>query len=505
MAQPAPTAEQQKIVEAALTGGSLVIEAGAGTGKTTTLKLVAQALAEASEEHIGGVSQGVYIAYNKAIQVEAAASFPSNVTCKTAHSLAYRSHGAPNKARLNGQRINARAAAQILSIQPFTTDLTLADDKTLEITPRQIAVAVKEAIGNFCNSADREPSFKHVPRNDLLTDQGNTNYRIHVLPYFKAAWLDITIKGGRLTQPYFSHDCYLKMWTLTDPQLGYDFVLFDEAQDANPCIAYVVQIQESQQIMVGDRAQAIYGWRGAVDAMTNFTADHRLFLSQSFRFGDAVAEQANRWLNLVGTPLRLTGFDKIDSKIGGSDQPNAILCRTNAGCIESALNMQEQGLRVAIQGGTKQIESFANAANKLIEGVGCDHPELGIYRTWAEVQQAVKDGEASDLGAMVRIIDNYGVVTVLEVCRNSASPETADVIVSTAHKAKGLEWDSVRIHGDFKAPKEGGKISVTEAMLIYVAVTRAKLNLDNAALGWLDAMEAEINDTLDNEEAASAA
>lgn len=494
MAQPAPTAEQQKIIEAAQTGGNLVIEAGAGTGKTTTLKLVAQALAP---------KRGLYIAYNKAIQVEAAASFPENVTCKTAHSLAYRSHGAPNARRLNGQRINARVAAQILSIQPFVTDLVVrGDSDKLEVTPRQIAVSVREAIGRFCNSADREPSYFHIPTPDVLTDEGKRAYRNHVLPYVKAAWEDINRKGGRLTQPYFSHDCYLKMWTLTDPQMGYDFVLFDEAQDANPCIAYVVQIQKAQQIMVGDRAQAIYGWRGAVDAMQNFKADHHLYLTQSFRFGNAVAEQANRWLNLVGTPLRLTGFEKIASTVDSLEQPNAILCRTNAGCIEAAMNMQANGVKVAIQGGTKQIESFAKAANDLMQGLGCDHPELGIYKTWNEVQKAVQDGEASDLGAMVRIIDNYGVVAVLEVCRNSSKVEDADVVVSTAHKAKGLEWDGVRIHGDFKAPKEGGKLSVSEAMLIYVAVTRAKLTLDNVALSWLDQMEREINETMDEGEAA---
>ena len=32
--------------------------------------------------------------------------------------------------------------------------------------------------------------------------------------------------------------------------------------------------------------------------------------------------------------------------------------------------------------------------------------------------------------------------------------DTADLIVSTAHKAKGREWDSVRIANDFKAPQE---------------------------------------------------
>lgn len=34
--------------------------------------------------------KGLYLAYNKAIQTDAARKFPSHVDCKTAHSIAYR-------------------------------------------------------------------------------------------------------------------------------------------------------------------------------------------------------------------------------------------------------------------------------------------------------------------------------------------------------------------------------------------------------------------------------
>ena len=61
---------------------------------------------------------------------------------------------------------------------------------------------------------------------------------------------------------------------------------------------------------------------------------------------------------------------------------------------------------------------------------------------------------------------------------------SAAVQVLTLHGAKGLEWDRVRIHNDFK-PSKDGTISKAEAMLAYVAVTRAKLALDAAALDFI--------------------
>jgi superfamily I DNA/RNA helicase len=78
---------------------------------------------------------------------------------------------------------------------------------------------------------------------------------------------------------------------------------------------------------------------------------------------------------------------------------------------------------------------------------------------------------------------------VIVAIMNNCQPEsTAQVVVSTAHKAKGREWDSVRLAGDFDVqPRKNAKGDWTEPAdgelrLAYVAATRAKLELDAAGL-----------------------
>lgn len=465
-----PTAEQQAALDAFATGLDMVIEAGAGTGKTTTLRL----LAESTDE------QGIYVVYNKAAQTDAASSFPENVQVRTAHSLAFGAvkNGPKGKlmARLNGDRIPSRMCVNILGIPAG-----FQADEDHFIPDWIISRSALDAVGRFCNSADDEITEYHVPKIDGLEDQ--RSYKQYVVAYAKKAWEDLNDPAGKLQ---FKHDHYLKIWALSRPALKCKFVMLDEAQDANPVIARVVEEQTMQKVMVGDRCQAIYGWRGAVDAMTEFRVEHRLLLSQSFRFGPAVAEQANKFLALLEAPLRLSGFEQIASTLERVEEPDAILCRTNASVIEHAMSAQASGKRVAIVGGTREIEEFAKAARDLMQGRSVSHRDLVAFKSWGEVVAYSKTDEGRDLRVMVSLIENYSVEEILSVCKASVNENEADLIVTTAHKSKGREWNKVRIANDFTAPEEGEEPSRPEIMLMYVAVTRAKEVLDCSALSWIE-------------------
>lgn len=464
----APTDEQQAALDGFATGGSLVLEAGAGTGKTSTLKLMAKS---------DTTRRGIYLAYNKAIATDAKQDFPRNVECATAHSFAFRAVGVKYKDRLNGPRVTSRQACNFLGI---TQTLDCGDG--MKLKPWQLARLAMDTVNRFCYSADPVIMGKHVP---FLpgTEKVRDELRLLLVPFAQKAWDDLQKKSGTLR---FQHDHYLKLWVLSNPVLDCDYVFLDEAQDANPALAGVVEAQDAQKIMVGDRSQSIYGWRGAVDAMSNFQADHRMLLTQSFRFGPAVAEEANKWLHLLDAPLRIKGFDGIDSQLARLDEPDAILCRTNATVVAEALQAATEDKRAAIVGGTREIRAFAEAANDLKMGKGTAHPDLTAFQNWAQVQDYVENDAGGDLKVFVKLVDSYGVPTILRVADSNVEEEDADIIISTAHKSKGREWHKVRIAPDFREPAEGEDPSREECMLSYVAVTRAQYVLDNTGLAWVD-------------------
>ncbi|MDN5892871.1 MAG: UvrD-helicase domain-containing protein [Nocardioides sp.] len=476
-----PTDEQRAAVDAFAAGNSLTLTAGAGTGKTATLRL----LAEAAQGR-----RGLYAAFNRAIATDAKGSFPTNVTVKTTHALAFAAVGHRFKDRLNGPRIPAQQVANQLGIR---TGIKLGDQTVLQ--PAQQARLAIDMATRFCNSADPEVSSKHLAPVPGLDPADHLDVADLLLPYARQVWDDWCDPHSDSFK--YPHDAYVKTWCLTNPSLGYDFLLFDECQDTAPVIANLVAQQQSQGtqiVVVGDPNQAIYGWRGAVDSMGMFTTDHALQLSQSFRFGPAVADEANKWLERIGGPLRLTGTDTIRSQVTVTPlaAADAVLCRTNAGTVSEVMAAHQAAQKVAIVGGGQDALRLAEAAEALQGGRATSHPELALFSSWAAVQDHVDQGDANDLRPFVRLIDEHGARVVIDAINKAVPEQAAERVVSTAHKAKGREWDSVQIHSDFPEPKvdpETGEEQVPgdeEAMLAYVAITRARRHLSRGTLAWVD-------------------
>ncbi|MGW0770285.1 UvrD-helicase domain-containing protein [Streptomyces sp. NPDC002676] len=477
-----PTDEQAAALEAFRSGGHLAIQAGAGTGKTSTLVFLAEQTP---------LRRGRYLAFNRAIALDAAARFPSTVQCKTAHSLAYAALGHRYRGRLNGPRRPGWRIGQDLGLN------APADIGQAGLMPAALSNAALRTVTRFCQSADTELGPHHVPRLRGLDDEDHAELADLILPYAVKAWADLQDPCGGVVR--FEHDHYLKMWALTEPVLHGDFLLLDEAQDTNPVLEQIVLAQQerTQIVMVGDSAQAIYGWRGARDAMARFTG-HHLTLTRSFRFGPALAGEANRWLALSNAPIRLSGSPDIPTTIGFSaGRPDAVLCRTNIGAMTEVLALIATGTKTALVGGGDSLRALAWAARDLIQGRRAHHPELVLFTTWTALRDyAAHDPAGSDLQPFANLVDEHGPDAILQAVDRLAPEDDAQVTVSTAHKAKGREWARVRIAPDFTPPANPDEVDAAgrptprpvdeaEARLAYVAVTRARHHLDPIGLAWI--------------------
>ncbi|MEU7584396.1 UvrD-helicase domain-containing protein [Streptomyces sp. NPDC041068] len=471
--------DEQTAADAFRAGDHLVLQAGAGTGKTTTLALLAQTTRR----------RGRYLAYNRAIARDAATRFPPTVTCKTAHALAYAALGHRYTRRLNAPR---RPAGQVGQALGFTQPARLGER---DVTQRTLSCATLRTVTRFCHSADPAITRHHVPRLRGLDDPDQHAQLAQVIePFARKAWADLQHPDDGVVR--FEHDHYLKIWALTQPALKTDYLLLDEAQDTTPVVEQIFLNQRghAQLVMVGDSAPAVYGWRGAKDVMTGFDGT-ALPLSQSFRFGPHLAAEANRWLQIAAAPIRLTGT--VPTEPGPLTRPDAVLCRTNVGALAQVMTQLTTGQRVALVGGGESLRALALAARDLKEGRRTTHPELVLFTCWGDLQDyAAHDPAGGDLQLLVDLIDTHGPETILAAVAQLASEESAEVIVSTAHKAKGREWADVKIADDFTPPADSeerdnqgralpGPIDDGEARLAYAAVTRARSCLDLGGLSWI--------------------
>jgi superfamily I DNA/RNA helicase len=474
-----PTEEQQAARDTFAEGRELALIAGAGTGKTSTLALMAE-----SAPH----RRGLYIAFNRGIADAAQKLFGGRVQCRTVHQLAFHAVGRKYGRRLNASRVPARETARILGI-----------DRPLEVDGKAIDLfhqvrLVRGMVRRFCYSADPHLMAHHMEHINGLDDTSNDFVAVALLPFALRVWEDLQLLEGRLK---FEHDHYLKMWALTEPDLKADFVLLDEAQDTNAVFEKVFLDQDSQRVCVGDPAQQIYAWRGARDIMSGFQAEH-LHLTRSFRFGRPIADVANRWLEYAESPMRLTGHGPAPTRVSPLAEPDAVLCRGNADALKEVVGYLERGVPVALAGGDHALEAIAEAADALRAGQRTYHPDLFLFRAWQEVQDFVEsDPDGQQLRPLVKAVDTFGTEVIHSAVKQLSDEREAQVTVSTAHKAKGRQWDSVRIGEGFTCPpkdEDGVQLPMlsAEARLIYVAVTRARHGLDIGALDWLDAYEAAV-------------
>ena len=470
------TKEQQDCVLGATDGQDLKTKAFAGSGKTSTLVAIAKALPD---------KKILYLAYNKAIQLDAEKKFPKNVKCQTAHSLAFcrLAHIIGNRTAADSPKLNIANTIKYGGISS-------KHDYSAEAIARQVLKMLRRFVQSSYSKKYLKP--KEIAKNLGQEEQQAAEVQYYIHEIASDYW-DRCMKIG--SELPINHDIYLKKYQLTRPKLSmlYDVILFDECQDANPVILDIVIKQECQKIYVGDEHQQIYGWRGAINAFAGIDGEE-YYLSQSFRFGNEVARLANQILIIKGEVKELKGFGKIDTQIVENiDQPHTtVLCRTNGRAIEVILANLDKDIHLVgnnIKYTTSLLEDACALYEKRLHDV--KNSLLKSYKSWEELLIEYKDDEEKDpnLTLIINFVDKYScsLIPTLEKFKSASYVDEADadLIVSTVHKSKGREWDNVVVESDFRLSEEllsdeeieKEKIDYEELNLLYVAITRAQQKL----------------------------
>lgn len=241
----------------------------------------------------------------------------------------------------------------------------------------------------------------------------------------------------------------------------------------------VLSRQPAQCVYVGDRHQQIYEWRGAVNAMETIQTDDERYIRRSFRFGSTIAEAATLILRTLEEPQSILGNDKVVSSIASVGDARAVLARTNTKVIAEALATLQANRKPHIVGGTDELRQLVSDVFELQKGKPGSHPDFFGFTNWDDVVAFSESEEGEALRAFVSLVLQHGPGALWHCIKESEAEEAdADIIISTAHKAKGREWMSVRIADDFSAPvSDDGEVAKEEVRLFYVAITRAKERL----------------------------
>lgn len=454
-----PTEEQAAVLDS--DAHVRIVQAFAGAGKTTTLRMLA--------ERLRG-KRVLYLAFTKANQIDAEMKFGPGVKCLTTHALAMPITGRSYRAKLTAN----------LQLKSIIDALRMPPDYLLASEIRRVLLTY--LVSDARHIEDIVPPSA---RNDATVTGAQRVWEIMQDP------CNATV--GML------HDGYLKLFQLRNPALPYDHILFDEAQDSNPVTAAIVAGQPCQKTYVGDEHQQIYQFRGAKNAMRDVRG-HRLRLTQSWRFGRLIADVANRVLAEKGETSRVVGMNG-EGEIWPVDtsRPYTVICRTNAGIFEQAVAAAVNGECISFVGGVEnykfdRIEDSWRLKNREVNAIR--DSSIRNFGTFAEMERCAEESNDVELKGLIRIVGEYGseipsLTEQVKACATDAARSNLTLV--TGHKCKGLEFDQVRLADDFldiatyKDLIEEGKSTKDELEceinLVYVAATRALRRLEpNASL-----------------------
>ena len=489
------TKEQEEIINTKEL--SFKINAVAGSGKTTTLLEYAK-----KNSHL----KILYLAYNKSLQTSLQEKLKDYklpyLQISTIHSLAY------NKIEAYNYALTADLKNHV--IEKIITTYELREHQKAYYPIAEYIALIKDLVNFYCNSSlialDSKLLESYKKQSDLgakVLELLNKNEK-RAIEHLKTILSNMKNKQIEAT-----HDFYLKMFYLNKKisnNLNYDLVLVDEAQDISDVMIGIIENLNCRRIYVGDSFQQIYTFRFATNALNKIDLPS-FDLTKSFRFGDNYAKTLESNLNSLYeiTKTRLLKISGVETntKIGREfinfSKPFCVIARSTFGLIQQLVYFIHDKKKIYFEGGynsysfmNQTVYSIFYLKQKKNDKITID--EIKDFETIAELEQFAKDTKNQDYLNIIKFINTYGD-NIFEINKKIkeflvTDKKDADIIFTTTHKSKGLEYEQVIMADDFISKKElvntKNKLSFQRANeelnIYYVAATRAKKTIQMADL-----------------------
>lgn len=476
------TAEQEDIINSR---GDIKINAVAGSGKTTTIIEYAKTRP--------ATAKILYLAFNKSVKLEAIRKFTakrlSNVTVETAHSLAYKNIVFRHQYKVRVQGYKTHEIAELLGLQGN-------GEKHHEYV---IANHINKFIALFCNSDKLK--VQDVNYLETISDAKAKTFVKTFYLFIETQTRNLLAKMDR-GEIEITHDFYLKKFQLQNPVLPFDYILFDEGQDASPAMLDIFLKQAATKVIVGDTHQQIYSWRYAVNSLEK-TGFKTFDLSHSFRFGANIANLATQilfWKEAITEtkPITIKGLGT-----NNDTKTKAVIGRTNLGLLLKAIEYvtEKKNIKQIYFEGNFNSYTYADEGASLYDVLNLQNNKQSLIKdalirsmsTIKDLEEYIEKTEDGQLSMMLEIVKKYGndiyniIKTIKQKHVENNDKEKADIVFSTVHRCKGMEYDAVHLVKDFitedkvnrqvhELENDEKKISKLneEINLLYVAVTRTK-------------------------------
>lgn len=478
-----PSKYQQAIYDfAASSDQNGMIRAGAGCGKTYTGVQMTRKFKPVRRGMMAYPPKIAFLAFNKPIQLELEAKLGDAALAKTYHSFGL---GAINNRKLkitafkNNDLLRAHFGDDLKPIFPLISKIAglFKGDLNSEVTHESVLGYIDKHTLDL--SEEDEPYFDEIVEGVQLCLDPSHVERLGKIDYDDMIW-------------------YPLVCNLPIPQ--FDVLLVDEFQDSNLAQMELVMRANARVIAIGDGRQAIYFWRGAgmygMEIFQQRTNAVELPLSISYRCPRAVVANVNQkypdipfeaWDQAIEGEVNTISENKMFTQAQSGDM---ILCRLNAPLVAPAMRFLREGKKAIIKGRdtSKTLMSLIHKVEQkfypqniqefVVDLDDYVNKETEKLRATQRFNQATTLEDTRDtVWAFADGSDS--VADIKEKINRIFSDDTVGIVLSTGHKAKGLEADNVYvIHPEMFPFKRARTLEqkAQEINLAYVTDTRAKVS-----------------------------